>query len=476
MAPRVLMIGWDAADRRTIESWIADGTLPTLAALRARGRAGRIADLPGLGDDAAWASFATGTEPGVHGRFHHRQIVPGTYRVDNFFRPQMTGEPFWSRLGAAGRRVAVLDVPKSPLGEGPNVVQLADWLPHGEDGHVPVSRPPAVAAALPSRFRVAPGFSCHDARTGVGELAALRDRVREHLALRTALAATWLAQESWDLFLGVFAESHCIGHHCWHLHDVAHPRHDADERAALGDPVRDIHRELDAALARLVDCCGPDTIVIVFSLMGMTTTHLASADLVDAVLRRLDGRGDGLRARSQRVLARLRGRVSGEVGRSSAFAVHTNAIASAIRVNLVGREPNGRVAPDAYEDCCRLIAAGFQSLVDPATGRRVVQDVVRVADRYPGPRAAAFADLLVVWDAPAPITAVASDAIGVVENGPPSDPAGNHRPGGWFVAAGPGIAPGAAPRAAAIVDLAPTLATLVGVALPEAAGTPISLS
>src|SRR5262249_41836210 len=149
------------------------------------------------------------------------------------------------------------------------------------------------------------------------------------------------------------------------------------------------------------------------------------------------------------------------------FAVHTNSIASAIRVNLVGREPNGRIAADAYEDYCRFLADAFGSLVDAATGRRVVQDVVRVADRYPGPRAAAFADLLVVWDAWAPITAVASDAVGVVENGPPSDPPGNHRPGGWFVAAGPDITPGEAPRPAAIVDVAPTVATLFGLELPH---------
>ena len=464
-APRVLMIGWDGADRETVESWIADGTLPTLAALARRGRAGRIAALPGLGDDAAWSSFATGAEPGVHGRFHHRQIVPGTYRVDNFFRPQMTAEPFWSRLGAAGRRVAVLDVPKSPLAGGPNVVQLADWLPHGEDGPVAVSCPPGVAADLPERFRVDPGFSCHAARTTVAELAALRARVDRHLALRTALAATWLRDEAWDVFLAVFAESHCIGHHCWHLHDPAHPRHDPAARAALGDPVRDVHRALDGALAELLDRCGPETTVIVFSLMGMATTFLGSTRLVDEVLRRLDARadGDGLRARSQRALARLRGR-DGDVGESRAFAVHTDSVASAIRVNLAGREPNGRVAADAYDEYCRFVAAAFGSLVDPASGRRLVQEVVRVAERYPGPRAAAFADLLVVWDAPAPITAVASEAIGVLDRRPHVDPPGNHRPGGWLIAAGPGLASGAA-APLAIVDVAPTVAARVGVTL-----------
>lgn len=111
MKTRLVMIGWDAADRHTVETWIGEGTLPNLSALRDRGRWGRVTGLPGLGDDGMWGSFATGTEPGKHGRFHHRQIVPGTYRLDNFFRERMTGEAFWSRVSSAGRRVAVLDVP-----------------------------------------------------------------------------------------------------------------------------------------------------------------------------------------------------------------------------------------------------------------------------------------------------------------------------------------------------------------------------
>jgi predicted AlkP superfamily phosphohydrolase/phosphomutase len=477
-APRLLLIGWDAADRRTVEAWAADGTLPNLADLRRRGRHGRIASLPGLGDDAAWSSFATGTEPGEHGRFHHRQLVPGSYRVDNFHRDRMTGEPFWTHLGDAGRRVAVLDVPKSPLATRVNGIQLADWLPHGEDGPTPIGSADAIAMASSERFRVPSGFSCHHARTGTAELAALRDRVRSHLDLRTELASTWLRAEPWDLFLAVFAESHCIGHHCWHLHDLAHPAHDAAAGTALGDPVRDVYARLDTALGALLAQCGPETVVIVFSLLGMGTTFVASTQLVDAVLHRLDAgtNGDGRRRRSQRVWARLRGRPIPEVAERNAFAVHTNSIASGVRVNLVGRDPYGRIRPEAYDDYCRTLATGFMALEDPATGRRLVRDVVRVADRYAGPRSSTFADLLVVWDARAPIMAVASDAIGVVDGGPAADPPGNHVAGGWFVAAGPGIAPGAAEGAMPIVDVGPTVAALLGVELPRAAGAPFRLA
>ena len=262
------MIGWDAADRTAVEGWMQDGTLPHLRALRERGLTGRLVGFPGLSDDACWASFATGVEPGVHGRFHHRQILPGTYRLGNYFRDKMGGEAFWSVLARAGRRVAVLDVPKSPLAAEPlNGIQLADWMPHGEDGHVPVGTPPAVAE-LPERFRVPPSISCHELRTTIEGFAELAARVDADLERRTALALDWLGRERWDCFLGVFAESHCIGHHCWHLHDESHAAHDPAVRRALGDPVIAVHRSLDAALGRIMAACDPETVVMVFSLAG----------------------------------------------------------------------------------------------------------------------------------------------------------------------------------------------------------------
>lgn len=476
--PRLLMIGWDAADRGAVEEWVRQGALPTLRALRDRGLWGRIAGLPGLGDDGCWGSFATGTEPGSHGRFHHRQIVSGTYGLESFFRGQMTGEPFWLPLSRTGRRVAVLDVPKSPLAKGLNGIQMADWLPHGEDGPTPVSWPPALAETLPERFRPRPDFSCHTPRMDAAELVALRDRVSAHLDLRSDLALDWLRQERWDFFLTVFAESHCIGHHCWHLHDTAHPTHDRVAARTLGNPVREVHQALDAALGKLLAACEADATVIVFSLTGMRANFMGSW-LVDEVLRRLDERcGAGLRGWPRRMIDWFRApqsRAAGadpDLGGRKAFGVHTDSVASALRLNLVGREPHGQVRPEAYDDYCRFLTAGFEALVDPASGRRIVSEVVRVADRYPGPRASAFADLLVVWNAEAPIDAAASEAIGVIRGGQTTDRAGNHRPGGWFVAAGPGIDHGqAAP--ADIVDFAPTVGRILGVELAGLEGVPI---
>ncbi len=449
------MVGWDAADHGTVESMCAAGELPHLSALRARGLQGRVAPLPGLGDDGCWATFATGVEPGVHGRFHHRQLAPGSCEDQPFRRGQIAAPAFWAALGDAGRRVAVLDVPKAPLAQPLNGMQLVDWLPHGEDEPTPAGWPMSVADEASAIFRPEPGFSCHTVRRSPAALDALTRQIGTHLRHRAALSVDWLGREAWDLFLTVFAESHCIGHHCWHRPET----------------VRGVYREMDDALGQLVSQGGAEATVIVFSLIGMRDNRLGNW-LADFVLQRSETLFAG-------TLLPANPRESPEASsartRSAAFTVHTDSVATAIRINRAGREPGGRVPDDQFASYARHLTESFLALVDPRTRQPLVTEVVAVAERYPGPRSDAFADLLVVWDQALSLDAATSAAVGTLHAAPHLDRSGNHDFGGWFVAAGPGVQHGTLHEAIEVVDFAPSVAHLLGVQLTGTSGTAIEL-
>jgi len=67
-------------------------------------------------DASAWASFATGTNPGKHGVFGQE------------FRPLRRGAAFWSLAGQAGVRSSILTVPVTfPPEDVPNGELLAGW-------------------------------------------------------------------------------------------------------------------------------------------------------------------------------------------------------------------------------------------------------------------------------------------------------------------------------------------------------------
>ena len=66
---RTVVLGFDGLDPELVEAWVADGTLPHFAALKARGSYQRLATTNPPQSPVAWASFATGRNPGEHGIF-----------------------------------------------------------------------------------------------------------------------------------------------------------------------------------------------------------------------------------------------------------------------------------------------------------------------------------------------------------------------------------------------------------------------
>ncbi len=121
-----------------------------------------------------------------------------------------------------------------------------------------------------------------------------------------------------------------------------------------------------------------------------------------------------------------------------------------IRINRRGREAAGVVEPGApFDALCGRIAEGLGSFVDADTGAPVVALVARAIRCCPGVgHGGGLPDLIVRWsDAPAAgHRAVRSAALGAVAwptpGRNPEGRSGNHRPEGFLIAAGPGVARG----------------------------------
>ncbi|MBT8336037.1 MAG: alkaline phosphatase family protein [Gemmatimonadetes bacterium] len=473
-ATRILAIGLDSADRRALMRMVAEGDLPHIASLVERGRHGVVRSPPALGDDATWASFSSGRLPGDHDRYFWRRLVPGRYETTPFGDVGDAMRPFWASLADQGRRVAVLDVPKSSLCDLPGGIQLSDWLVHGRDGATR-SSPPELAREVLERFgddRIdRPGtddFLCRETALPEELHGEFLERLLQGLEAKRQAAVELLARGGWDLFLVVFKESHCVGHEFWHA--------SGDEV----DPVRDVYRRLDAAVGDLLAQVGPDTHVLIFSGLGMDANYTAEHLLEQALLRlepRLPRWCADRMTRFEAVEARIRRRLT---PRSSSawlrglrhwYQVEHNELSGAIRLNVRGREPSGRIEPGPeYERWCAFLQAEVARWVDPDTGQPVVESVVRSDEAFRGASRSGLPDLFVVWSRDRPITGLASPAIGVVRAADPAYRSGNHVADGFYVLAGPTVDPTGPGDAVGIIDLGPTIAALLGVELPETAG------
>jgi len=128
-SPKVVCIGLDAADSRSLLKGCDDGTYPTFRRLRDPGAWGIVDSPPGFGSGALRSSFATGVSPARHGRYFYRQVWPGSYEARPFTDDDYRGTTVWEHLSRAGRRVAVIGMP-CPLATDLNGVMAADWIPH----------------------------------------------------------------------------------------------------------------------------------------------------------------------------------------------------------------------------------------------------------------------------------------------------------------------------------------------------------
>jgi predicted AlkP superfamily phosphohydrolase/phosphomutase len=516
---KLLVLCIDAGSPTLLQQWAADGTLPNLAALADRGLVGETRSLEGFFVGSTWPSFYTGVSPAGHGLHYLAQLKLGSYELE---RPALgefvQAEPFWRPLSRAGRRVAILDVPLCRLDPELNGTHVVEW-----GGHDPVfgfrTSPPQAAELIEAHLGRHPAnHVCDAARRSADDYRLLVDDLVASARSRATLTNLFLRQGGWDLLLQVFTEAHCVGHQCWHLHDLAHPGHDPALAAELGDPLKRVYAAIDTSIGEILKEAG-DTCVVVLSLHGMSHWYGAQFLLPEILFRlgvtqreaitqpppsaaslALDAARWAWRrlpASLRRRMAPLRGRLSPDAGAalprlgvspasSRCFPVPNGLAVGGIRLNLAGREPEGILqAGPAADAFCAELTKDLLEIVDERTGGPLIQRVRRTRELFTGPHLDALPDLLVEWnDAAATgstlvgggagaVVRAHSPKIGVVEGANRYCRTGEHRVEGLFIAAGPGIRPGRLNRVVSILDLAPSLAARLGVRLPDCEGAPI---
>jgi predicted AlkP superfamily phosphohydrolase/phosphomutase len=487
---RVLLVGLDAFDPAIGRSFSAAGRFPTLGQLFERAARCRVRNPFGLFVGSLWTTFATGLRPDRH-RYHSWDEIEIATYVRRLTTPlSALGTPFWETLSAAGRRVAVLDVPHARAAVPLDGVQVAEWGQH--DRHYGFHTwPPEASGRIETAFGLHPvlgiephserAFASDDFAYRAGPLRALeedRDLLGGMLLGldgKRRLSTTLLGDGSWDLFLTVFGESHAIGHQQWHLHDPSHPRFDpVTTRALGGDPLLQVYEALDAALGELLSMADDDTTVFVLLSHGMGP-HYDGTHLLDEVLRRIDSADRGERSRNDWGTLTPPPEYVGpeERARQRFFVEPNNSVFAGVRLNLAGREPHGCVQRDKAGAVVEQVTQDLLALVNVATGARVVQAVHRADGWYRRSPTDTMPDLFVDWERSGLIETVWSPKTGLVRAPYKNWRTGDHRPDGLLLTFGPGVPTARELPAIEIEDLAPSVAHRLGVVLEDIDGRPL---
>ena len=486
---KLLVIGLDAVEAPLVDQLMAQGRMPTLAAIQERGHttaveASCMSTLPG----AIWTDILLGQGVGTHGDYYPRRLHTGEASIREIDSQQFCGRYYFDHAARAGRRVVAIDLPLVPVYEGPPTLSLvAEWYVHdviyGRGTH-----PAPLLEELEQHFGKRPYHRCDTNHSNSAEgFRTFTHLLCRELDVKTRMATYMMQRHDWDLFTIGLTEGHCAGHQMWHLHDPASsPDVDSPGQPAPDDPLATVYEALDLSLGRLIEAAGPDVGVVVFTSHGMAAT-VGGPQLLPEILRRL-GLGDtrplpgalrrlvphrlvqGVFRRLpmvQRATART-GVFDGRFRDGSRAMVVPNNRVGAIRLNVVGREPHGVVDAGDVDGLVDELAAELTQLRHTETGQPVVARTVSTRAHYGPDGHPDLPDLVVEFRRDlGRIDRVDSPSVGRVEI-PSCRPdyarTGDHTDESRLWIDHPGVESLSEARSE---DIAPTLLTLLGVPVPD---------
>jgi len=508
--PKLIAIHLDAAEPSLIYKWADEGVLPTLATLLRDGSTRVLQSTSDISSGATWASLNTSVNPARHGMgFTHRQIKSGTYEIRKKYADEIGRRPFWESFPVGVKRL-LFDVPTTEIREGGDDIHVIGWGEEGLSAKMG-SHPKSLFKEIKKKFGPHPLHGWYQARPkSVSGWKKLRNDIINGANIRTDIFTWMLKKYSWDFAAVTFAETHWAGHLFWHLVDEDHPEHDENVRAQLGDPIKDVYISVDKAISRVIREF-PEASVCIFSNTGMGPNY-SGQHLLPKILERLNlGKEEADKKVRKRVFSSLLPgrkwgpaavkRIEELVGVRNiefvrriipekfwdrwtrrfltagndwhdmrTFSLPTD-FTGGIRINLIGREPQGKVRPGKeYEELCQKIVKSFKKLINVKTGRSAVDEVFLISELCHGEFLHEFPDVIVRWNRDASIECVSSEDIGEVCESLPDKRSGAHTVGGFFVLRGEGIRPGKKFSDAHIVDIGPTFVKFFGGTLEDVDG------
>jgi predicted AlkP superfamily phosphohydrolase/phosphomutase len=488
--PKVLILGLDGATLDLMRPWAEAGQLPALKGLMDRGAWGPLESTVPPMTSPAWPSFATGMYPAKHGVFDFVSAHSGSFNIVN--ATAVRAPVLWELLSAHDKHVGVINVPVTYPPRPVNGFMISGLLsPSGAEVTYPADLLQRYDGQAPA-YRVMPSIQYKPGNEGpfLDDLESLIE-VREQYALRL------MQDQPWDMFMVHFLSTDLAQHALWRYMDPTHPRFEAG--SPYKDAIARIYRRVDRAIGALLARAGDETTTIVMSDHGFGPLHgVVNLNILLWQQGLLHFKRDPLtrlravlfrygltpklayrlieRLNLQNLVARL-----SKSTRNAAYnkflsfddvdwtrtAAYSLGHVGQIYINVAGRERHGIVPRGAaYEEAIERVIEALGTLTRP-DGHPLVDRVIRTVELPGGPYADDGPDLHLILDGYRYISCPLFATDGYVLSRQIRGDSGSHRMEGTFIAAGPQIRLAGRVEGTQIVDLAPTVLSLLGCPVPE---------
>jgi len=258
---RSVIFGVDGLTFRILDPLIERGDLPNFRKLRERGCEATLESRYPPLTPAAWTSLSTGLKPAKHGVYdfweYEQQHTKGESRVAHVQTRRKGGKAIWNILSEYGKQVLVINVPSTYPPEPVNGIMLSGYMTPGSE--VDFTYPLAFKEEL---YRAVPGYKIdldHDDMFSIklrGKDGPLIDSTLRMTEERIKLTMYLMQEKPWDFCYVVFVGADRLQHPLW------------DEIMALDSRVIEYYRLIDHGLGLILEQLEADDTLFVVSDHG----------------------------------------------------------------------------------------------------------------------------------------------------------------------------------------------------------------
>jgi uncharacterized sulfatase len=361
--PRVAFFGIDGVPYSMLAEHFDE--FENLAAIADEGAAGPIDSIVPPESSACWPALTTGVNPGETGVYGFQDREIGSYDTYVPMGSAVQATRLWDRVHDAERRATVMNVPVTFPPQRDVQRMVSGFLSPGLD-----------KAAYPDDLReTLEGLNYRiDVNAKLGhkdDKSEFIEDAHETLDRRFEAFKTYIEQDDWDLFFGVFMTTDRVNHFLFK---------DYAEDGEYKEEFLDFYRKVDSYLGELREMLPDDVTMAVASDHGFTTldyeVHFNEWLDREGWLSYESSDHDGLDdiAEDTRAYSLIPGR---------------------FYINLEDREPRGSVPQDEYEAVRDELKAELEALEGP-NGNPVADRVVTKEEAFRGGHDDIAPDLVVI--------------------------------------------------------------------------------
>lgn len=494
--PKVVVIGIDSATFDVVEPLVEQGKLPVLSEFMKRGAWGRLQSTIPPVTPPAWTSLVTGKNPGKHGIFDFYGYTTNGYERPIVNSQAIKAKTLWNILSEGGKSVGIINVPLTYPPEKVNGF-LIPGMQYAFDVNKGFTYPKDLLSEIEERFGKYEVIYGDERSLYTNELDHFVLKWKEITRKRQEIILYLIEKYNIDFFMPIFYSIDPIQHHFWRFYDESHPQYDEKLAKKYKNVIPEFYQIIDTYIGQILDKLDKNTTVFIVSDHG-AGSHLGgfyvNKWLMKEKLLKVKKRYQPLlwvrwphmffkvlkkfgypaiawtiplflyNQLKDRVDPREGLKLSEIIDWKRTKVYSGNYTEQGIYINLKGREVNGTVEQSEYKQLRDYLIEKLLKIVEPKTGEKLVDAVLKKEEVYNGPYLQFAPDLFIIMK-DGKILIQKDMHNGIFHYNPHIG--GTHRVDGIFLARGNLVNGPLKLCNLKIVDLAPTILYLMGIEIPE---------